>query len=235
MALQKKITKEVFDKLPKALKSEYVEKDDEYILDIEGDEDTGALKRAKDREAQKRREAEKKLKEAQQELDDLQDNDAKKRGDIETLEKSWKEKDEKKDKEHQEKLAAKDKFIHSSLVDAKALEIATKIATPGNSALLLPHIKARLATDLEADTPVTKVLDSDGKVSALTVAELEQEFVANKDFASIITGSKASGSGTAGNDKLPKGGASSGDEMDLSKATGSELVERIKAKKEAQE
>ena len=232
MALQKKITKEVFEKLPEALKAEYIEKDGNYVLDIEGDEDTGALKRAKDREAQKRREAEKALKTAQQELDDLQDNDAKKRGDIETLEKSWKEKDEKKDKEHQEKLTTKDNFIRRSLVDAKALEIATTISK--SPKVLLPHIKARLTADLEADTPITKILDADGKPSAMTVKELSEEFVANKDFASIIIGSKASGSSTVGNDKLPKGGASSGDK-DLSKATGSELVEHLKAKKEAQE
>ena len=53
MALKKKITKEAFEKLPDVLKSEYVANGDDYVLDVDGEEDTGALKRAKDREKQR--------------------------------------------------------------------------------------------------------------------------------------------------------------------------------------
>ena len=92
MALKKKITKEDHAKLSDALKSEYVEDGDGFRLDVDGEEDTGALKRAKDREAQLRREAEAKLREAQEQLDALGSDDARKKGDIATLEKSWQKK-----------------------------------------------------------------------------------------------------------------------------------------------
>ena len=67
MALKKKLTKEEHSKLSDHLKAEYIEDGDGdgFRLDIDGDEDTGALKRAKDREAQLRRDAEAKLREAQ--------------------------------------------------------------------------------------------------------------------------------------------------------------------------
>lgn len=71
MALKRKISKEAFDKLSEDIKAEYKEQDGEYVLDIDGDEDTGALKRAKDREAQLRRDAEKRAKEAEEKLQGL--------------------------------------------------------------------------------------------------------------------------------------------------------------------
>jgi hypothetical protein len=70
MALKKKLTKEEYSKLSDHIKAEYIEDGDGFRLDIDGDEDTGALKRAKDREAQLRRDAEAKLREAQEELAD---------------------------------------------------------------------------------------------------------------------------------------------------------------------
>ena len=61
MALKRKITKADYDKLAADLKTEYVaDGDDNYRLDLDGEEDTGALKRAKDRETQLRKDAEKK-------------------------------------------------------------------------------------------------------------------------------------------------------------------------------
>ena len=55
MALKKKLTKAEYEKLSEHIKAEYIEDGDGFRLDIDGDEDTGALKRAKDREAQLRR------------------------------------------------------------------------------------------------------------------------------------------------------------------------------------
>ena len=76
MALKKKLTKAEYEKLSEHIKAEYIEDGDGFRLDIDGDEDTGALKRAKDREAQLRREAETKLREAQEQLDALGNDDA---------------------------------------------------------------------------------------------------------------------------------------------------------------
>ncbi len=237
MALKRKLSKEAYDKLSDELKAEYIEKDGDYVLDVDGDEDTGALKRAKDREAQLRRDAEKRAKEAEDRLADLEGDDARKRGDIETLEKSWKKKNEDLETGYKDRLTKKDAFIKNTLVDSVAKDIAHKISTAPS--LIMPHIKARLMADLEGDTPSTKVLDVNGQPSALTIAELEQEFVANKDFSAIIIGSKASGSGTSkdGQNKSSRVSAtdSDGKPVQLAALGPKELAEQIKASKERQE
>jgi hypothetical protein len=200
MALKRKIDKATFDKLKEEIKSEYEEKDGSYVLVIDGEDDPVELKRAKDREAQRARDEKKRADELQAKLDDATGNDAKKRGDIETLEKSWKEKYEKREKELTDKLGGKDEFIKKTLVDSVAASLATKLAGD-KAAIMLPHIKARLTADLDGEMPTTKILDATGKVSALTTDELEKEFVANKDFSAIVIGSKASGGGTSNDNK----------------------------------
>lgn len=208
MALKRKIDKATYDKLKDDVKSEYEEKDGSYVLIIEGEDDPAELKRAKDREVQARKDAEKKAKELQEALDEATGNDAKKRGDIEVLEKSWKEKLEKKEKELTDKLTAKDSFIRTTLVDNVASKLAAKLAGD-KASIMLPHIKARLTAELDGESPTTKVLDAAGKVSAASLEDLEKEFVANKDFSSIIVGSKASGSGASkgGEQRQAGGGA----------------------------
>ena len=230
MALKRKISKEAYDKLSDVLKSEYIERDGEYVLDVDGDEDTGALKRAKDREAQLRRDAEAKLREAQEELDRINGDDARKKGDIATLEKSWQKKLDDTKAEYEGKLGKLTSHTQKQLVDNVATQIASKISNA--PALLLPHIKARLQVDFEGDAPVTRVLDKDGKVSAMTVEELSAEFVANKDFSAIITASKASGGAGRSSNQNGGGAPNQSDKpADLASMNPAQLAEHIKASK----
>lgn len=232
MALKKKITKAEFEKLAEHFKAEYIEDGEGYRLDVDGEEDTGALKRAKDREAQLRRDAEKKAKELEDRLADIEGDDARKKGDIQTLEKSWQKKLDDQKAEADAKIAKLTGHTTKSLVDNVALALATEIST--SPKILIPHIRQRLQADFEGDEPTTRVLDANGKPSALTIDELKQEFVANKDFSAIIIGSKASGG--AGGDKN-KGGASKFDKdgkpVDLSKLGPKELASHLKEQKEA--
>jgi hypothetical protein len=241
MALKRKIDKKAFDKLSKDLQAEYVEKDGEYVLDVDGgnDDDNGALRRAKDRAVQERKDEKKRADAAEAKLADLDDNDARKTGDIEKLDKSWKDKLDAQTVESAKTIAAKDKFISSTLVDSVASAIAAEITTtPGNAKILLPHIRARLAADLDGDTPATKVLGADGKVSATTVDELKKEFVDNKDYASIIVASKANGGGAPDKGQQRPGGASQTETGDkppmLSNLSGKDLAAQLKANKEAE-
>ena len=230
MALKKKLTKAEYEKLSEHIKAEYIEDGDGFRLDIDGDEDTGALKRAKDREAQLRRDAEAKLREAQEELDRINGDDARKKGDITTLEKSWQKKLDDSKAEYETKFGKLTSHTKTQLVDNVAQQIASKISNA--PALLLPHIKARLAADFEGDSPITRILDKDGKPSAMTVEELSAEFVANKDFSAIITASKASGG--AGKPSNSNGGGApnqSDKPADLASMNPAQLAEHIKASK----
>uniref|UniRef100_A0AAU6W049 Scaffold protein n=1 Tax=Pseudomonas phage Pavpe01 TaxID=3138545 RepID=A0AAU6W049_9VIRU len=186
MALKLKLDKAAFDKLSDVVKAEYYEKDGEYHLDVDGLEDTGALRRSKDHEVKARKEAETKVR-------DLEEQ-------VTTLTTAATESKAKFDKELSKQLGEKEgqltkanQFIQTTLVDSVATKIAGEISTA--PALLVPHIKARLQADLTGDAPATKVLGADGKVSELTVDALKAEFVANKDFSAIIRGNKASGAG----------------------------------------
>lgn len=230
MALKKKLSKAEYDKLSDAIKAEYIEDGDGFRLDIDGDEDTGALKRAKDREAQLRRDAEAKLREAQEELDRINGDDARKKGDIATLEKSWQKKLDDTKAEYEGKVSKLTTHTTKTLVDNVATQIATKISNA--PALLLPHIKSRLQADFEGDAPVTRVLDKDGKPSAMTVEELAAEFVANKDFSAIITASKASGGAGRSSNQNGGGAPNNSDKpADLASMNPAQLAEHIKASK----
>ena len=230
MALKKKLSKAEYDKLSDAIKAEYIEDGDGFRLDIDGDEDTGALKRAKDREAQLRRDAEAKLREAQEELDRINGDDARKKGDIATLEKSWQKKLDDTKAEYEGKVSKLTTHTTKTLVDNVATQIATKISNA--PALLLPHIKSRLQADFEGDSPVTRVLDKDGKPSAMTVEELAAEFVANKDFSAIITASKASGGAGKPSNNNGGGAPNNSDKpADLASMNPAQLAEYIKASK----
>jgi hypothetical protein len=232
MALKRKITKDEFGKLPADLKTEYVEDGDGYKLDLSGDdgEDTGALKRAKDRETQLRRDAEKALKEAQEKLDALGTDDARKKGDIETLEKKW-AKDLADAKAAGDGTITKQRaFIEKSLVGNTAKLIAKEISK--SPALMERYVRDRLSVDFDGDEPTLRILDATGKVSALDIDGLKKEIVANKEFGDIVIVSQASGgaaktktNGGAGN---PDGLAKTDKPADLSSMNPRDLAAALK-------
>lgn len=228
MALKKKITKAEFEKLNEAFKTEYKADGDNYILDVDGEEDTGALKRAKDRETQLRKDAETRERELQERLESIEGDDARKKGDIATLEKSWQGKLDKQKEEYEGRIGKLSGYTTKSLVDNVALSIASKISKA--PAIMLPHIRARLQADFEGDEPKTRILDKDGKPSALTVEELSAEFVANKDFADIIIGSKASGgAGNPSSGQQRSSASNNGSEApNLSKLNPADLAATLK-------
>lgn len=241
MALKRSITQKVYDTLSDEIKALYQESKTAgtYQLDLDRDDDDASeLKRAKDREVAARKDAETRARELEAKLEELTGIDAKKRGDIETLEKSWKDKLEKVVSEKNAELERKNTFIKTTLIDSVASQLATKLC--GDKAtIILPHIKARLAADVDAEQPTTKVLDAAGKISAASIADLEKEFVANKDFGAIIVASKASGSGApAAQLQTGQGGASldaQGKPKSFTELTVKEKIGYINAKKQSSE
>lgn len=221
--------------LAKEYKKVEVEGKTLYRLDLDGYEDPGALKRAKEHEKESRKLAETKVKEltkavetAQEELDGIR-RGAIPKGDVEKLETSWKEKLAKKETELGGQLESAQKSLKRMLVDNVAQTLATKISTAPE--LLLPHIRTRLTTDVADGEFITRVLDKDGKPSAMTIDELQKELISNKAFAPIMVGSKATGSGASGSSN---GGSSAGNgNSNLSKASPKDLVAHIQAAKAA--
>lgn len=195
--LKRKLSKEQYDALSEDMKKEYKQTGDDYTLDLEDYEDPAELRRARDREKQAAKEYKEKLEKLEREAEEAKASGARASGDIATLEKSWQDKLKTKEDELKAKIKKREDWARQKLVDEVAQRIATELSDAPK--VLLPHVRNRLDIDLtNEDEPQTIVLDSTGKRSALTPAELAAEFQASPDFAAIIRGSKATGAGGGG-------------------------------------
>lgn len=188
MALKAKLTADEFEKLAEALKEHYKKDGAGYVLDTD---DASELKSAKDREAEKRKDAEKKLREAQAELDALKDKASRESGDVAALDASYKQKladATKRGEDAEAALAAlENKVFAGEAID----KIAARFTVPH---LIKPLLQGRTKVEKQDGTPIVRVLDANGKPSAMSLADLEKEFVDNPAHKGIVIASKASGS-----------------------------------------
>lgn len=204
--LKFKIDKATYDALSDEQKAMYAETGDGFQMQIEGLPDVTGLEAKvnellgeKESEAEKRRAAELAAQQAA-------DEKARSAGDVTALENSWRQKLTEQEQRYQSQIEGLNGSLNTLLVDNVANSLAAKLA--GEAApVMLPHLKSRLTVEMQDGKPVTRVLDASGKPSALTVDELGAEFSGNKAFAGVIIGSKASGTGGAGEADKPAGGA----------------------------
>lgn len=237
--MKRKLTQAEYDKLSDDDKANYKEnasRKGEFLLELEDDE-SGALTRARDREKQRADDLQAQFDTMKTELDALKaagdddrDNSARKKGDVKALEESYKAKIAKLQDDHNKVIETKNKALSKLLVDARADEMATRLSTVPS--LLKRVIRERLTADLDGDEPETRVVGTDGKVSAMSLADLEKEILQNKEFASILVGSKASG-GSAPKDTRKASSASAPSDKPLSAQSPQELVASLRAKREA--
>lgn len=239
MALKRKLTSTEFDKLSDGIKAEYKKDGENYVLDVDGDEETGELRRANERNKIEAAQAKADAKKAADELAALKETGARNSGDVAALDASWKDKFKAQETAHKEANGKLTGMLDTQLRQNVAKELAGKISNAPS--LLMPHILPRIKVDLTGDTPVTRILDANGQISALTIDDLQKELVANKDFAPIIVANRGSGSGGAGN-KTPEnnmsrfGGAGTGgsnEAPNLLKASPADLAAVITARKAA--
>jgi hypothetical protein len=135
-------------------------------------------------------------------------DNAKTSGDMEALEQSWKDKYTNRETELTNELTGYQKMISDSTSGQQAVMLAAEMSIPGSADVLLPHIKNRLTTEIQDGKPVLRVLDSQGKLSAMSVDDLRKEFESNPAFAPLLIGSMASGGGS-----ITQGGKTTGKTM----------------------
>lgn len=225
MALKRKVTKSEYEALSDVIKAEYKASGDGYVLDTD---DATDLITARDKEKEARRKAEKEAKDAQDELDRLKEQKNRENGDIAAIEKSWQTKFDNEKKRADTAEASLTAERNDRHVTGAADKIAKRFTVPE---LMRDRIAKRLTTETADGKTLVRVLDKDGKPSAMSVDELEKEFVDNADFKSIVIGSKASGSATpskpgASGPNLPN--QQQRTEGDLSKLPVKDLVEHMK-------
>ena len=123
---------------------------------------------------------------------------ARNNNDIEALENSWKQKLTDRENELTGQLAERDSVIASLTSGQTASNIASEIAMKGSEGLVQRLISDRLTTEFHEGKAITRVLDANGKPSALSVDDLKKEIMNDKSFAPLIVGSKANGSDNPG-------------------------------------
>jgi len=231
--LKFKITTDEFDKLDESKKSLYGQSDEGYALQVDGLEDTGALKRAKDHEKELRKEAERQAKEFQEQINSMQTKlesieteKLKGSGDIDAIMASAKKAKEDADariKQMEDEFKQKEQALveqsRQSFLNGKVKELASELAKDGHADVITPHLSAKLGVIDDNGNNKLVVMGEDGKPSHLTLDDFKSEFMSNTAFAPVLRGSQATGSGATGSNE---GG---GTAKQFNDYTSAELVE----------
>ena len=190
------------DGLDESQKAFYAEKEGKFYLQVEGvvpESSIAGLKANHDQlltekkqQQQLAQEAEAKRIEAERLA---QEEIARKSGNLEAIENSWKEKLALRETELNSKLSEAQAKNYELTVGRVAQELAGKLAKPHAQQLLKKEINERLTLDENGNI---RVLDSQGKPSALTIAELENELRSDATYQDIIIISNSTGGGTLG-------------------------------------
>lgn len=219
--------------IPEGLESFYIEKDGEWVLEgVEGEEDTGALVRAKQHEKQKRQQAEQKQREAEArvtelegQLEDLEAGDASKAELASVkrqLDKANKQLGEANASREQTESTWKKRF-ESRFLTSEVNAMASRLSD--SPKLLSPLIAARLGIDFEGEEPSIRVRGEDGEFSEVTLADFEKSITSDPEYAPLIKGSSASGGGADRGRPGPTGKTKAPDFMT---ASPKEIAEWVK-------
>jgi uncharacterized membrane protein YqiK len=226
------ITKEAFDKLSEDLQKEYTVSGESVTLKIEGEgaPTAEALTKAQDKlriEKEHRTKAEKSRDEAEARGEKLREDLDKASGkdEIQRLKTEHQAELEKiRGEREAEKTAAKE-AANSAMKKEAAETFANEHFTIPN--LMVDQFAKRLSVEEVNGESVVRVLDADGKASALSLNELKQEFLENKEFSPIIKTKAGSGGGAN-----PSGGGGAAQKQ-LSEMTATEESQFANANPEA--
>lgn len=185
-----------------ATKALYKQSGDNYVLNVEGMPDFEGMERKnaellnekKQGDEQRRADA----KAAQEAADAL----AKKNGDVQALEASYQKQMADMKASYEGQISGLNGSLTKTLVGNVAQKLATDLCGD-NAAVILPHILPRLAVELVGDQHITRVLDANGKPTALDVEALGKEFGGNKLFAGILKGPGSQGTPRDPNPNAP--------------------------------
>ena len=140
--------------------------------------------------SEKKAETEKRKAE-QAEKDKQAEELARKKGDFETLEKQYQDKIAGLERQLQDNIAER----NADLIKAQSAKMAGQLSTnPHNQEILQMLIEKRLT----ADNGTVKVTDINGNATISTLDDLVKEFKDGGKFDSLIDGTKASGTGSTG-------------------------------------
>lgn len=212
-----KISKAEWEKLSDEQKALYTAKGDDYQLQIEGLPDVEGMQSKLNTLLDETKQAKKDKADAEARAKAEAEEAARKNGNVEALEKSWGEKLAQLEAGHKAELEKYHGQVSKLMVTNEAQAIASKLFGK-NAALLQHHVVGRLALEKgENGEFKTRVLDKDGKASAMSLADLEKEFTSREDFKGLLVATKATG---------PTGALQSAEATQTTRANGPETLEQ---------
>lgn len=196
----------------------YTQAELDAIIAEKIEKELAGIKANRDALLEEKKEQQRLAQEAELEKKRLAEEAARKNGDLEAIENSWREKLNNTEQELKSKYDSAQKRIHELTVGRTAQELAGKLAKPHAQRLLAKEINERLTLDENGNV---RVLDAQGKPSALTIAELETELRNDVTYQDIILINNSSGGGATG------GGFGGGAAKKPSEYTAEERVELL--------
>ena len=200
-----KLTEDEFKTLTESMQKEYHLKDGVALLKIEGDdaptaEKIATLEKKRDIEIEHRKNAEAKVKEADDRAAKLQKDLESAGGSKEAIEKIKTEHAAEIEKLRTEREAETKQIIearNASMIKEAAQEFASKnfIEAPYGSTFIAAEISKRLTVEEVSGQPVVRVVNADGTPSTASLDSLQKEFLDNKEYSPIIKGKAGSGGG----------------------------------------
>jgi hypothetical protein len=215
MALKLKITKAEWEGLEEGIQKLYEEKNGEYVLSVEGVEDTTGLKNALQKERNEREKFAKQVKawetlgktpeeisELLAKLDADEAKKAEKAGEWEKVKAQLLDSHKKELEKKDGVIAKMQQSLESYLVDANATAAIAELK--GAPMLLLPHVKASVKVIENDGRYMVQVVDTAGtprvnsKGDPLTIKELVEEMKQSEIFGRAFESTGTSGSGASG-------------------------------------
>lgn len=189
---------ENLDGLEESQKDLYELRDGAYFLKVDGlpeQEDFSGLKASHAALLAEKKEQQRLAKEAEEKRKAAEEEAARKNGDLEAIENSWKEKLSLTENTYKDQLSSAQQKIYELTVGSQANALASMLAVKGSESVLLPHIKQRITLDENSNI---RVLDLQGKPSAMSLDDLANEFRNNAAFKPLIAANVSTGGGAAG-------------------------------------
>ena len=190
------------DGLDESQKAFYAEKDGKFYFQIEGvvpESSVAGLKANHDQLLTEKKEQQRLAQAA--EADKLRierealEEAARQKGDWQALEDSYKTKLAEKENEFSSQAETLRKQVYKLTVGDQALKLASEISKSHAIGIMTPFIEQRLTLD---ENNNVRVLDLQGKPSAMTIDDLKQEFKVNAMFQDIVVANNSSGGGATG-------------------------------------
>lgn len=188
-----KVRVKSLDEVDEKFHSEYVKDGEEYVLQTEGEAPgVEAMRRARDNEKEQHKTTKSRLRDLETEMDGLRTQLADKSGNSDTIHKSWEKKFNDKVAEYDGIVAGLNSTLSNVTVGSVAKDLSKIFIAPKFAERA---IRDRLTTEIVDGVPHVRVLDANGKPSAMTIAELEKEFREDESLAGALVGSQGSGGG----------------------------------------